>query len=362
MRWTDPDRVNHPLRRAGERGSNEWEQVSWDEALDDIAARLRALADEHGPETLASAIGGPHASFWPLHRFMNLFGSPNNMGIGQICWNPRIWMDALTFGWTVEADIVPGVTECLFIWGTNPAQSDNSAFWRSILAFAQARMRRSWSSIRGARRRRPWQTSGCPCGREPTARWRWALLHVIIGEGLVDRAFVDAWCHGFDELAEHVRPYTPAHVAAVCGLPEDDIVRAARLFGRGPGAAALVSGRGVDQVGRERGAHAPRHLLFARRDGKRGQARLVRAGRGAGLRVGDGAGDVRRAGAREQRARCLNTPVHAAAVLRRLRPRPQAHREAGPHAAGALPDIRACRTSCCAPWRRASRIPCARSS
>ncbi|WP_415996605.1 molybdopterin-dependent oxidoreductase, partial [Gordonibacter pamelaeae] len=77
-----PDRVNYPLRRAGERGGNEWERVSWDEALDDIAARLRALADEHGPETLASAIGGPHASFWPLHRFMNLFGSPNNMGIG----------------------------------------------------------------------------------------------------------------------------------------------------------------------------------------------------------------------------------------------------------------------------------------
>ena len=132
------DRVNHPLRRAGERGGNEWERVGWDEALDDIAARLRALACEHGPETLASAIGGPHASFWPLHRFMNLFGSPNNMGIGQICWNPRIWMDALTFGWTVEADIVPGVTECLFIWGTNPAQSDNSAFWRSILAFARS--------------------------------------------------------------------------------------------------------------------------------------------------------------------------------------------------------------------------------
>ena len=54
-----PDRVNYPLRRAGKRGGNEWERVSWDEALDDIAARLRALADEHGPETLASAIGGP---------------------------------------------------------------------------------------------------------------------------------------------------------------------------------------------------------------------------------------------------------------------------------------------------------------
>ena len=242
-----PDRVNYPLRRAGKRGGNEWERVSWDEALDDIAARLRALADEHGPETLASAIGGPHASFWPLHRFMNLFGSPNNMGIGQICWNPRIWMDALTFGWTVEADIVPGVTECLFIWGTNPAQSDNSAFWRSILAFA-----RSDAALVVVDPRRTQAAAVAdlwlPVRPGTDCTLALGLLHVIIGEGLVDRAFVDAWCHGFDELAEHVRPYTPAHVAAVCGLPEDDIVRAARLFGRA-GAAALVSGRGVDQVG-----------------------------------------------------------------------------------------------------------------
>ena len=242
-----PDRVNYPLRRAGKRGGNEWERVSWDEALDDIAARLRALADEHGPETLASAIGGPHASFWPLHRFMNLFGSPNNMGIGQICWNPRIWMDALTFGWTVEADIVPGVTECLFIWGTNPAESDNSAFWRSILAFA-----RSDAALVVVDPRRTQAAAVAdlwlPVRPGTDCTLALGLLHVIIGEGLVDRAFVDAWCHGFDELAEHVRPYTPAHVAAVCGLPEDDIVRAARLFGRA-GAAALVSGRGVDQVG-----------------------------------------------------------------------------------------------------------------
>ena len=108
------DRVNYPLRRVGERGANNWERVSWDEALDDIAQRLSKLRDQYGSETLASMIGGPHASFWPLHRFMNMFGSPNNMGIGQICWNPRIWMDALTFGWTIEADINDD-TECVFI-------------------------------------------------------------------------------------------------------------------------------------------------------------------------------------------------------------------------------------------------------
>ena len=254
----DPKRVNYPLRRVGERGSGQWERVSWDEALDDIAARLGALIEKHGPQTLASAIGGPHASYWPLHRFMNLLGSPNNMGIGQICWNPRIWMEAVTFGWTVEADIDPARTGALFIWGTNPAQSDNSAFWRSLLAFAKSDVplvvidpRRTqvaakadlWLPVR----------PGTDCALAL------GLIHVIIEEGLYDQEFIEQWCHGFDELADAAKEYTPARVAEACGLDAQDIQEAARIFASAP-AAALVSGRGVDQGGR---AVAPAHRAIA---------------------------------------------------------------------------------------------------
>lgn len=249
-----PDRVNWPLRRVGERGSGKWERVSWEVALDDIAERLAALAAESGPETLASAIGGPHASFWPLHRFMNLFGSPNNMGIGQICWNPRVWMDMATFGWSVEADIVPGLTECLVLWGTNPAQSDNSAFWQHIRAYAAgggalvvvdprrteaAAIADVWLPVR------PGTDAVLALG----------LLNAIIGEELYDASFVDAWCSGFDELARAVAPLAPEAVAVTCGVSADDIRRAARLFSGGR-ASALVSGRGIDQIG---AAVAPTH-------------------------------------------------------------------------------------------------------
>ncbi len=243
----DPARINYPLRRIGKRGENAWERVSWDEALDDIAARLRELACAHGPATLASAIGGPHASFWPLHRFMSLFGSPNNMGIGQICWNPRIWMDVLTFGWTVEADIDPTITEAVFIWGTNPAQSDNSAFWRSLISLSKSEIplvvidpRRTQVAARA--------DLWLPVRPGTDCALALGFVHVIIEEGLVDREFVERWCHGYDELARHVKPYTPEAVGQICGLPPADIVAAARLFGRAH-AAALVSGRGVDQVG-----------------------------------------------------------------------------------------------------------------
>ena len=249
-----PRRVNYPIKRAGERGSGEWERVSWDEAFDDIAGRLTGLRERYGSGTLASMIGGPHASFWPLHRFMSLFGSPNNMGIGQICWNPRIWMDAITFGWTVEADIRFGLTRALFIWGTNPAQSDNSAFWQTIRAVGAsddmalvcvdprytqiAAIADLWLPVK----------PGTDC------TLALAMLNVIVSEGLEDAEFVGQWCHGFDELVEHVRPYTPEYAGAFCGVDPQDIVKAARLFAEGR--TALVSGRGIDQVGK---SVAPTH-------------------------------------------------------------------------------------------------------
>lgn len=249
-----PRRVNYPLKRVGDRGSGQWERVSWDDALDDIAARLADLRTRFGSGTLASMIGGPHASFWPLHRFMNLYGSPNNMGIGQICWNPRIWMDVITFGWTVEADIVPGLTQTLFIWGTNPAQSDNSMFWQTIRAVGKgddmalvcvdprytqiAAIADLWLPVR----------PGTDC------MLALSMLQVIFAEGLQDQAFIDEWCHGAEELREHVKPFTPKYAAEFCGVEAADIETAARLFAKGR--TALVSGRGVDQVGK---SVAPTH-------------------------------------------------------------------------------------------------------
>lgn len=240
------DRINYPLRRLGERGSGQWERVSWDEALDDIAARLEELRQTYGSQTLASMIGGPHTSFWPLHRFMTLFGSPNNMGIGQICWNPRIWMDVLTFGWTVEADITED-TGCVIIWGTNPAESDNSMFWRRLLEIGRSEVP---LIVIDPRRTRTAAAADLWIAPKPGTDCALALglLHVLIDEDLVDHEFVDAWCHGYEELVAHVAPWTPEVVAEICDVPAEDIRRVARLFGSAA-TAALISGRGIDQVG-----------------------------------------------------------------------------------------------------------------
>ena len=240
-------RLNYPMRRVGERGSGRWERISWDQALDEIAARLKALKEKHGPETLATGIGGPHTAYWPLHRFMNLFGSPNNMGIGQICWNPHIWADALTFGWPLDNELDPEKTSCAILWGVNPAESDNSLFWRTVKEYS-----RSSAPLIVVDPRRT-KTAAL------TARWlpikpgadcalALGLLNVIVTEKLYNRPFVDTWCHGFEALERHVAPYTPAVVEALTDLPAASIVETASLYAGGK-PATLITGRGIDQIG-----------------------------------------------------------------------------------------------------------------
>ncbi len=241
------ERLNHPLKRSGRRGENRWQRISWDQALDEIAEKLKALKGRFGAETLATSIGGPHTTFWPMHRFLNLFGSPNNVGIGQICWNPSIWVNALTCGWTLENEIDLERTSCLILWGVNPAESDNSLFWRQVRAFKQtgrplvvidprrtqcARLADHWLAPK------PGSDAALALG----------LIHVVVGERLYDEHFVTDWCHGFARLKEQAADYTPERTSRLTGIEPEQLVEAARRYA-GHGPAAIFHGRGIDQIG-----------------------------------------------------------------------------------------------------------------
>ncbi|MHB8073649.1 molybdopterin-containing oxidoreductase family protein [Desulfosporosinus fructosivorans] len=242
-----PQRVNYPRKRIGERGSGQWQEISWEQALDEIAEKLQSLKDQHGPEMLSTAIGGPNTSYWPLHRFMNLFGSPNNMGIGQICWNPATWVNTLTYGWTIDNEIDLNNTECALLWATNPRESDNSLFWRTVLDFS--------------RTGKPLIVVDPCCTKTAERATLWlqikpgtdgflalGMLHVIIDEGLYDHEFVEKWCHGFDRLKEHVLRFHPNYVEGITGIKAEDIIKAAHLYAKSK-PASLCSGRGIDQLG-----------------------------------------------------------------------------------------------------------------
>ena len=97
-------RINYPLKRAGKRGENKWERISWDQALDEISAKLQELKDNHGPHCVCSATGTAHHSDnnWVPWRWMVGFGTVNKIGNEQICYGAQMITSEHTFGWTAS--------------------------------------------------------------------------------------------------------------------------------------------------------------------------------------------------------------------------------------------------------------------
>ena len=84
-----PKRLNHPLKRAGNRGEGKWEQISWEQALDEIADGIRKVIGKYGPEAVASTGGTDRTMPEYGSRFLRLLGSPNYLGQERVCFGGR---------------------------------------------------------------------------------------------------------------------------------------------------------------------------------------------------------------------------------------------------------------------------------
>ena len=121
-----PKRINHALKRVGERGEDKWEEISYDQALDEIATKLAALKEQYGPETLAVAEGTYRSDhLWARTRFTNLFGNPGNLvDPGTVCWCWTYTINMAMVGWPVE-DLAPSEpleTGTLVTWGCRASE------------------------------------------------------------------------------------------------------------------------------------------------------------------------------------------------------------------------------------------------
>jgi anaerobic selenocysteine-containing dehydrogenase len=239
-----PDRLNFPLRRTGERGEGQWERISWEQALDEIAGKLDEIRIQYGPEAVATSSGTGRTHDEYRSRFFNLFGSPNQIGQGHICFGPTNMVSAIMFGGTFWASIGEK-TQCAMVWGANPHQAWRST-WLSIAEKKKAGMklividpRRTkvaeradiWLQIRPG--------TDCALGM--------AMINVIINEKLYDKSFVRDWCYGFDELAERAKEYPPEKAAEITWIPAGRIVKAARLYATSK-PAIILSQMGLEQL------------------------------------------------------------------------------------------------------------------
>lgn len=227
-----PDRLIHPLRRQGERGSGRWETVSWDTALDEIAGKLDAIRKESGPESIALGQGTGRHHYLHVIRFANTLGTPNwyEPGLAN-CFIPRITVSNLTYGGFVAADYYGAVTpKTILFWGHNPIVSGPDG----ELSFPVRRALRNGAFGIAVDPRRSETAQHCGLWLAPRpgtdAALALGMINTIIYAGYYDRDFVAQWTTGFDELKAHVASFTAEWAEAITGVPRANIIEAARRY------------------------------------------------------------------------------------------------------------------------------------
>lgn len=243
-----PDRLNFPLKRVGKKGEGKWEQISWVQALDEIAERLKEIKGAYGAEALAATGGTGHTHEQFLTRFLNLFGSPNFVGASSICSAPFVTTSLATFGWALRHRIQlslekDALTKSVLIIGQNPKQS-YTRIWKGL---CDAKAKGIKIIVSDPRKTETTELADLWLqvrpGTDPALLL--SMIDVVIQEGLYDKEFVERWCHGFDKLVERAREYPPERVAGITWLSAETIREAARMLAMNrPG--VIIGGMGLE--------------------------------------------------------------------------------------------------------------------
>jgi anaerobic selenocysteine-containing dehydrogenase len=240
-----PDRINYPLKRKGERGSGQWERLTWDQALDEVAAKLGAFREEYGAETLAFTHGTKRTYHWDERRFHNLFGTPNVCGANNVCMCPSQAVEYATYGGFSWGDVMK--TKCVVLWGHAPSQSNPILLYPMIL---QAKKNGAQLIVVDPRRIAEVEKADMWLPIRPGTDVALMLgwLRVIIEEEFYHRDFVAHWTVGFDDLKSAVADYTPQRVAEITWLTPEQVVESARRYAMTK-PAMITWGFGLDKQG-----------------------------------------------------------------------------------------------------------------
>ncbi|MBI4525774.1 MAG: molybdopterin-dependent oxidoreductase [Deltaproteobacteria bacterium] len=223
----DPLRLKYPMRRTRPKTDEDpgWKRISWDEALDEIAARLEKLKAHYGPESVffyrGAAGGSSSVEYEPwLIRFASVFGSPNTVSTGHICNWHKDSGSSFTYGGGIPAPDFEN-TACILLWGHNP-----NASWPT-----QA-IRISKAVNRGARlividpRPIPLSkkaTFWLPVRPGSDGLLALSFLYVMLEEELFDKQFLYDWTNGNLLIStETGEPLTGATLAS--GLSDQFVV------------------------------------------------------------------------------------------------------------------------------------------
>jgi len=226
-----PTRVLTPLRRVGAKGEGRFERVSWDAAIEEIAHRWRRVIAQWGGEAIL-----PFSYAGTLGLVQYWAGHPLFHALGASQLDRTICISTAYTGWMATVGTVAGNdseqmvdSDLVVLWGINASYSHINLM----------------SLVKKARQRGAFIVGIDPY-RTPTAKLAdlhlqprpgtdgalaLGMMHVLIGEGLVDHDYIQRATLGFGPLAHHVKQYDPERVAAITGIRPDSIVSFARRYG-----------------------------------------------------------------------------------------------------------------------------------
>jgi anaerobic selenocysteine-containing dehydrogenase len=222
-----PQRLKHPLRRAGKKGEGKFDRISWDQALDLVASKLKEQKQRYGPESLAILSPARRSYSEYLYRFLIAHGSPN-YGHSGICAMQKAFAFTYTLGATPMPDIAH--SSLILVWGKQPVYSGSTRGNLKQILDAKERGAKIISIKPTLEPDAAISDLWIPIRPGTDAALALAMLQVIIREKLYDASFVARWTYGFEKLADHVQKYPPEWAEPITGLPASQIRALARTY------------------------------------------------------------------------------------------------------------------------------------
>ncbi len=229
-----PDRVLTPLRRTGPKGSRQFEPISWDEALNEIASRWSETIVGSGSEAIMGLWDAGNQSLISMHahdRFMATLGASRM--VDNVCGQAAGVGWSATYGTGEGADPMSvRFAKCVVLWGTNPRMT-NRHLWPFI-----EEARKNGATVICIDPLRTITAEEADLFIQPLPGTDIALMlgliHLWIRDGRIDTDYVTQYASGFDELAAEAAPWTPARVGATCGIALETVEHLASVIAEAP--------------------------------------------------------------------------------------------------------------------------------